>query len=81
MTTVNIMTRALSSYLTWLHAEGHRHERLRIEQLPNPPKPIKVFSDAKVRRIITSSGGPRALFAAQATDVHDSPISTALIAY
>ena len=81
VTTVNIMARAVSSYLTWLHAEGHRHERLRIEQLPNPPKPIKVFSDAKVRRIITSSGGPRALFAAQATDVHDSPISTALIAY
>jgi site-specific recombinase XerD len=53
VTTVNIMTRALSSYLTWLHAEGHHHERLRIKQLPNPPKPIKVFSEAEVRRIVT----------------------------
>ena len=53
VTTVNIMTRAVSSYLSWLHAEGHHHERLRIKQLPNPPKPIKVFSDAEVRRIVT----------------------------
>jgi integrase/recombinase XerD len=53
VTTTNIMTRAVSSYLSWLHAEGHHPERLRIKQLPNPPKPIKVFSDAEVRRIVT----------------------------
>src|SRR5262245_51602495 len=52
VTTVNILARAVSSYLSWLHAEGHHHERLRIKQLPNPPKPIKVFSDTDVRRIV-----------------------------
>jgi site-specific recombinase XerD len=39
--------------LSWLHAEGHHPERLRIKQLPNPPKPIKVLSDGEVRRIVT----------------------------
>ena len=53
VTTTNILTRAVSSYLSWLHNEGRHHERLRIKQLPNPPKPIKVFSDADVRRIVT----------------------------
>jgi integrase len=51
VTTTNIMTRAVSSYLSWLHTEGHHPDRLRIKQLPNPT-PIKV-SLGEMRRIIT----------------------------
>jgi hypothetical protein len=50
VTTTNIMTRAVSSYLSWLHTESHHREWLRIKQLPNPPKPIKVLSDGGSQR-------------------------------
>jgi integrase/recombinase XerD len=49
---VNVLTRAISSYLSWLHEEGHTREHLRIRQIPNPPRAIKVFSDAEVRRLV-----------------------------
>jgi integrase/recombinase XerD len=49
---VNVLTRAVSSYLFWLYEEGHTREHLRIKQIPNPPKAIKVFSDVEVRRIV-----------------------------
>ena len=49
---VNILTRAVSSYLSWLHEEGITADHLRVKQLPNPPRPLKTFSDAEVRRIV-----------------------------
>jgi integrase/recombinase XerD len=49
---VNVLTRAICSYLSWLYEEGHTSEHLRIKQLPNPPRAIKVLSDAEVQRIV-----------------------------
>jgi site-specific recombinase XerD len=49
----NMYSRTINSYLTWLHAEGHVSERLRIKLLPNPPKPVTAFSDADIRRVLT----------------------------
>ena len=49
---VNILTRAMSSYFSWLHEEGHTSEHLRIKQIPNPPRALTTFSDAEVQRII-----------------------------
>jgi integrase/recombinase XerD len=44
--------RTINSFLTWLHAEGHVPERLRIKLLPNPPKVLKTFSDGDIRKIL-----------------------------
>ena len=56
---VNVLTRAVSSYLSWLHEEGHTREHLRIKQIPNSPKAIKVFSDVEVRLARRSHRGCR----------------------
>ncbi len=48
---INVYARTINSYLTWLHAEGHAPERLRIKLLPNPPKPYSTFTDADIRRL------------------------------
>jgi len=45
----NIYMRAVSSFCSWLHDEGHMPERLKLRQLPNPRKPIRTFADAEVR--------------------------------
>jgi integrase/recombinase XerD len=50
---INVYARTINSYLTWLHAEGHAPERLRIKLLPNPPKPYSTFTDADIRRLVT----------------------------
>jgi site-specific recombinase XerD len=50
---INMYARTINSYLSWLNAEGHVNERLRIKLLPNPPKPYTTFSDADLRRIVT----------------------------
>lgn len=42
----------INSYLSWLHAEGHLSDRLRIKLLPNPPKPLRALSDAEIRRLV-----------------------------
>jgi len=39
---INMYARTINSYLSWLHAEGHITERLRIKLLPNPPKPLPI---------------------------------------
>ncbi len=44
--------RTINSYLSWLHAEGHAAERLRIRLLPDPPKPLTPISDAEIRRLV-----------------------------
>lgn len=49
----NVRIRSVNSYLSWLHAERHIPERLRMKLLPNPPKPYSTFSDADIRRLIT----------------------------
>ena len=55
---VNILTRAISSYLSWLHEEGHTREHLRIKQLPNPPRALTTFSDAEIRHAMSFSEPP-----------------------
>jgi integrase/recombinase XerD len=49
---INMYARTINSYLSWLHAEGHISERLRIKLLPNPPKPLRALSDAEIRRLV-----------------------------
>jgi integrase/recombinase XerD len=49
---INMYARTINSYLSWLHAEGHTAERLRIKLLPNPPKPLRALSDAEIRRLV-----------------------------
>ena len=49
---INMYVRMVNSYLSWLHAEGHLADRLRVKLLPNPPRPVTTFADAEVRRII-----------------------------
>jgi integrase/recombinase XerD len=48
---INLRARAINSYLTWLHEEGHTSERFRIKLLKNPPKPIQTFTDKEIQRL------------------------------
>jgi site-specific recombinase XerD len=41
VTTVNIMTRAVSSYLSWLHTEGHQSQRGHAST--HDQKPLALF--------------------------------------
>jgi integrase/recombinase XerD len=50
---INVRARAMNSYLTWLHEDGHLPERLKIKLLKNPPKPIKTLTDSDIRRLAT----------------------------
>jgi integrase/recombinase XerD len=50
---INMYARTINSYLSWLHAEGHVPERLRIKLLPNPPKPYATLTDTDLRRLVT----------------------------
>ncbi len=36
---INMYARTINSYLSWLHAEGHISDHLRIKLLPNPAGP------------------------------------------
>jgi hypothetical protein len=49
---INMYARTINSDLSWLHAEGHISDRLRIKLLPNPPKPLRALSDAEIRRLV-----------------------------
>ena len=49
---INMYARTINSYLSWLHAEGHISDRLRIRLLPDPPKPLRALSDAEIRRLV-----------------------------
>jgi len=46
---INLRARAINSFLTWLHEEGHAPERLKIKLLKNPPKPIQTLSVLDIR--------------------------------
>jgi integrase len=48
---INVRARAINSYLTWLHEDGHLAERLKIKLLKNPPKPIETLTDHDIKRI------------------------------
>src|SRR5688500_15657774 len=48
---INVRARAINSYLTWLHEDGHLPERLKIKLLKNPPKPIKTLTDHDIKRL------------------------------
>lgn len=51
---VNMYVRTVSSYLTWLHEEGHTPTRLRVKQLRAPIRqPVLLLTDADVRAIVT----------------------------
>ncbi len=50
---INMYARTINSYLSWLHAESHITERLRIKLLPNPAKPYMTLSDGDIRRLAT----------------------------
>jgi integrase/recombinase XerD len=48
----NVYIRSINSFLTWLHEGGQIPEPLRIAQLPQAQKVIKVFSEAHVQSLI-----------------------------
>jgi site-specific recombinase XerD len=49
---INIKLRSINSYLSWLHAEGHTTEHLKVRLLPDHPKPLTPISDAEIRRLV-----------------------------
>jgi integrase/recombinase XerD len=46
---VNVRARAINSFLTWLHEDGHLTERLKIKLLKNPPKPITTLTESDIK--------------------------------
>ena len=59
---INMYARTINSYLSWLHAEGHISDRLRIKLLPNPPKPYRdVTRPCRRLRITAARVNPHAL--------------------
>ncbi len=48
----NVYIRSLNSFLSWLHEGGYVTEPLRLRQLPQPKKVIKVFADKHVPALI-----------------------------
>jgi integrase/recombinase XerD len=48
---INLRARAINSYLTWLHEDGHISERLKIKMLRNPPKPIQTLTDKDIHAL------------------------------
>ena len=47
---INVRIRAINSFLTWLHEEGHLSERLRLKTLRAEPKAIQTFNDTDIKR-------------------------------
>jgi integrase/recombinase XerD len=50
---INLRARAINSYLTWLHEDGHVSERLKIKMLRNPPKPVQTLTEKDIRTLAT----------------------------
>jgi integrase/recombinase XerD len=50
---INLRVRAINSFLTWLHEEGHLPERLKLKLLKNPPKPIQTLGERDIRLLTT----------------------------
>jgi hypothetical protein len=55
---INLRARAINSYLTWLHEDGHVAERLKIKMLRNPPNPNKFLVRYWIVYEHTQSGEP-----------------------
>jgi integrase/recombinase XerD len=49
---INVRVRAINSFLSWLHEEGHLSERLRVKTLRAEPKAIQTFRDTDIKRLI-----------------------------
>jgi site-specific recombinase XerD len=49
---ISMYARTINSYLSWLHAEGHISDRLRIKLLPNPPKPLRASAAMQTPQLI-----------------------------
>jgi integrase/recombinase XerD len=48
----NVYIRSINSFLTWLHENSYVMEPLRLRQLPQPKKVIRVFTEAHVQALI-----------------------------
>ncbi len=48
----NVYIRSINSFLAWLYEAGKISEPLRMKQLPQPKKVVKVFSEAHVQALI-----------------------------
>lgn len=46
---INLRIRAINSFLTWMHEDGHAPERFRLKLLKNPAKPIQTLTDKDIR--------------------------------
>jgi site-specific recombinase XerD len=51
-TTVNVYIRGINSWLSWLLENEHIPEKLRIKQIKEPERTLKVFSDEQIRRLL-----------------------------
>jgi integrase/recombinase XerD len=49
---INMYVRAVNSYLTWLHDEGHVPNRLKVKLLKNPLKQKVLLSDPEIRALV-----------------------------
>ena len=50
---INLRARAINSYLTWLHEDGHISERMKIKMLRNPPKPVQTLTEKDIHALAT----------------------------
>ena len=50
---INCYLRAMNSFLSWLKSEEVLPTSLRIKLLPNPPKPLRGFSDLEIRSLLS----------------------------
>ena len=51
-TSVNDYTRAINSFLSWLHENGHTSEHLKIKQLKEEKKVIQTFKDEHLKALL-----------------------------
>lgn len=50
--TINTYARSFNSFLTWLHAEGHIPERVRVSKVKEGQKPPKTYTEDTLRRLL-----------------------------
>lgn len=51
---VNIYIRAMNAFCSWLAEQGHLKEPIRLRQLKNHSKPVQVFSEAEIKRLLAN---------------------------
>jgi len=49
----NSYIRSINSFLTWMHANGHTPQRLRVKLLKVEKRVLKTFSDEHIKRILS----------------------------